>query len=403
MNDALEGPNLPPAFRLGAVLSAAFALAGCHHVPKNVIGSATPSPKSAIGSATPLYTISDVGPVMAEAINNKDQIVGDHPAGVFPHDKDVPDWDDYYSHGFVWQNGAVKDLGPFDGYYSDASQINERGQILGFASVPGSGENGLRHEHICLWDKGRAKDLSTLAGYKITGNAGLTVTGEVYLTGYHDKVTTTQHIFLYNRGRMRDLGPFGNKDVFARGANSKGQIVGALITGKKDSFPASDTFPDGQALPMTHPVLWTDGRLHDLGLPTGFTSGEADAINDQGQIIGDFRGHAANHKGRGYIHAFLWQAGKFQDLGTLGGWDSFPYAINNKGQVVGFAEIAHKSVMHGFLWDHGAMRDINSLVSKGSHWIDLPDATGINDRGQIVGAAGVVGAHYFHSYLLTPK
>src|SRR5271169_6412022 len=39
-------------------------------------------------------------------------------------------------------------------------------------------------------------------------------------------------------------------------------------------------------------------------------------------------------------HAFLWSNSAMQDLGTLGGANSFAYSINTAGQIVGQAEIA---------------------------------------------------------------
>jgi probable HAF family extracellular repeat protein len=55
-------------------------------------------------------------------------------------------------------------------------------------------------------------------------------------------------------------------------------------------------------------------------------------INDRGQIIGIT---SVRHQ-----HAFLWANGKRRDLGTLGGLESEPVAINERGQIVGISETA---------------------------------------------------------------
>jgi probable HAF family extracellular repeat protein len=66
---------------------------------------------------------------------------------------------------------------------------------------------------------------------------------------------------------------------------------------------------------------------------------------------------------------------RVEDLGTLGGTSSFAYAMNARGQVVGWSNSGPGvGDSHAFLYDHGTMRDIGPGV-----------AYGINDKGQVVG------------------
>jgi probable HAF family extracellular repeat protein len=74
------------------------------------------------------------------------------------------------------------------------------------------------------------------------------------------------------------------------------------------------------------------------------------------------------------------------------------HAINNAGQVVGYAELADGS-LHAFLWSGGSMRDLNSLIPANSGWV-LEDATGVNDAGQICGDGTHKGKT--RAFLLTP-
>ena len=55
------------------------------------------------------------------------------------------------------------------------------------------------------------------------------------------------------------------------------------------------------------------------------------AINASGQVAG------VAETSEGDIHAFLWDRGIMQDLGTLGGTDSDVHAINDAGHVTGLA------------------------------------------------------------------
>ena len=85
--------------------------------------------------------------------------------------------------------------------------------------------------------------------------------------------------------------------------------------------------------------------------------------------------------------AFPVSAGSFrvlEDLGTLGGSESFAYAINDKGQVVGESRIAGDQETHIFLYDHGHLVDLSVRYNIGSGSY-VPTANDINNRGQIVG------------------
>ena len=81
------------------------------------------------------------------------------------------------------------------------------------------------------------------------------------------------------------------------------------------------------------------------------------AINDVTQVTGtsDVAGDLTSH-------AFLWQNGVMQDLGTLpGDYYSVGYSINNLGQIVGQSCDVNRNC-RAFLWSKGTMTDLNTLV-----------------------------------------
>ncbi|MFZ6848572.1 HAF repeat-containing protein [Undibacterium sp. RuRC25W] len=123
-----------------------------------------------------------------------------------------------------------------------------------------------------------------------------------------------------------------------------------------------------------HAVFYDKGQLVKLELP-GETESEAKHINDRGEVIGYSKiGSVAT--------AFIRDRFRHQqELGTLGGPNSYGIAINNEGAATGFADTADGD-WHAFLYKPGAtLKDLGTLGGKISY------ASGINSLGQVAGTA----------------
>jgi probable HAF family extracellular repeat protein len=142
----------------------------------------------------------------------------------------------------------------------------------------------------------------------------------------------------------------------AEGINNSGQVVGYYGP--------------------VHAFIYTSGVIHDLA-PSGSFS-IAYGINSLGQVVGELSTSDGLH-----IHAFLYTGGSMQDLGTINGLgSSIAYGINNLGQVVGSASADNSLDQHAFLYTtNGVMQDLGTLGGDQSY------AQAINDSGNIVGNA----------------
>ncbi len=243
-------------------------------------------------------------------------------------------------------------------------------------------------------------DLGSLGGQDqgSSGNA-INLSGEVAGLS-QTKTAGVTHAALWTGKKTVDLGalaPLSSGSWSgATGINDSGQVVGSWAT----SVSSGDS----------HPWLYSNGTMTSLPEPSDLTGAacEANAINNNGQIVGGCRDASGND------HAVLWQNGTVTELGTLGGPRSFATAIDTNGQIVGWAATSTDAT-DGFLWSNGTMTDLGSFlpaainnngVMVGGQYIDrggtvqnlnnlipansgyqITNATGINDNGQIVALA----------------
>lgn len=119
-----------------------------------------------------------------------------------------------------------------------------------------------------------------------------------------------------------------------------------------------------------------DAAIYDLGLLDRRTNSTA-VTNRRNQTIVTLLVASGTSQSRA-THAFLWNAGRLTDLGTLGGATSIAYDLNDRGQVVGVADTAYGG-RYAFVWSaETGMRQLD-MLGLGA----IPRA--ITNGGQIVG------------------
>lgn len=247
----------------------------------------------------------------------------------------------------VKRGDRIRDLGP-----GETSAINNAGVIVGYSANDDGRAQAtmwLANGRRVLLDAGRAV-YSKAVGINDLGE----VVGARSLGGGSPSTATYWH-----RGRWRDLGVEGT----AVGINSLGVIVGQ---GPHDNTYLGFVLQNGT-------VTW-------LGSDFSYAA----AVNDAGQVVGSDLWVSS---------ARLWQQGQTVDLG-VGYYTSTAADINQGGEIVGFQWAAGSDHAFAVIWRKTAdgtyaAIDLNTLLrpeAVAAGWI-LVAATGINDRGDIIGAA----------------
>jgi len=135
-------------------------------------------------------------------------------------------------------------------------------------------------------------------------------------------------------------------------------------------------------------VLWasapTSYTIIDLGTFGGDRS-SALGINNRGDVVGFAQ------TGKGTTRGFLYSGGSLVDLGTLGGEESFAYRISDNGIIVGRAQDADGKY-HAFVTTtNGNTISLQALDPSADG--DYGVATGINMLGQVTGYFTTAGGH----------
>lgn len=262
------------------------------------------------GQTTDLGALSpsDNNCSISQAINDHGDMAGNSENGVIDPVVGLIEM-----RAVLWMNGKIIDLGTFGGNHSGAFSINNKREIAGFAlntvADPFSlfdlgifGSSNGTQTRAFIWRNGKMQDLGTLGGpdaFAGLVNEGGQVAGQSYTNSTPNPTTgiPTVDPFLWEDGRMIDLGSLGGTLGGPSAMNSRGQVVGS------SNLPGDN---------FAHGFLWDGSVLRDLGTFGGDTS-EADSVNDIGEVVG-----VADFPGDQLHDAFLWKNGVMTDLGNLG-------------------------------------------------------------------------------------
>jgi probable HAF family extracellular repeat protein len=271
-------------------------------------------------------------------INDFGQVVGFSETNVpDPNGEDICGFGTHLTcRPFLWQFFHMSALPTLGGNNAQASAINDRGQIAGFAenTTVDSGCPPNRIQLPVLWEKGKAQPLPTV-GSDPDGVA-FWINDQGQAVGYSGTCTAALHAVSWENGTAFPLPDLGTGAI-AQGINNQGQIVGTVGS------------PDGTT---QYGALWQNGAITNLGTLPGDFAAIATGINSKGQVVGSTWDSNFN-----WSHGFIWQDGVMTDLNTLFPASSNLFAtmankINERGQISGMAIVLsgpHAGNIHAFL------------------------------------------------------
>jgi len=300
------------------------------------------------------WTLVDIGALIggstdATAINEVGQVVGVELSAGYG----AP------TRGFLYDSnsGTIVDLGSLGGTYTYPYAINDAGQVVGQSSTSG------RSHRAFLYESGNMTDLGTFGGNSSYA-VGINNAGQI-------AINADSRAILYDHGTVTELGSLGGTYTTARAINDAGQVAGYSLTNGSRPMDA---------------FLYSQGKMNDIGASIGGSSNYAYGLNNAGQVVG---WALVKNNQQAFLHGGAARNPLFGPSGSVA------YSINDQGQIVGYA-----GGTGGFLYASGKMTRLDTLPEVVAAGWDTVNPLYINNRGQIVGEAYINDIS--HAILLSP-
>jgi probable HAF family extracellular repeat protein len=270
----------------------------------------------------------------------------------------------------------VTDVGVYPGPYSGVTWLGSSpsGVVMGTLGLQ-DGQPQVPAQPVA-WINGQVTTLGPPSvGYPYAVNASGQIVGEFAKYNYSTGSTGNSNYFLYSAGTFTDLGTFGSTDARAIRISDNGLIAAMVVAPDGTSSVVVDSSGRLVRIPSAAPGAYM--------LPT--------AINNAGQVVGQFSSPSGNGQG------FFYSAGKTIVLGALQGSSSnnsnWPSALSSNGIVVGqaYATNSLPGQAPGYIYQNGVMSRIPQY--QGNEFIPIS----VNSQGMVLGSAPI-GVNSFKSF-----
>ncbi len=230
----------------------------------------------------------------------------------------------------------------------------------------------------------------------------------------------TMHGVLWYRGLKADIraNRLGGPNSQAFGVNERGQVVGEAQTSVSngEDFCGFNFLGLPPSATACRPFVWQNGMIAELPNTLGGANAVANVINNRGDVVGF--AETNQHEPGCPVSRFapvIWQNGVMQQLPTFGGDpDGGVFGINDNGQAVGVsgscAPFNPNSQLylfesHAVLWQTGGVRAAATNLGSfgGTGAFAGNHACAINNRGQVVGHSDVTGDTTTYAFLWTKE
>lgn len=302
------------------------------------------------------YRITPIGdrPMAGYALNEKAEVVGSFQTATS------------VGRPFVWRNGVVVAL-PWantePSEYSEAIDINDKSEIVGFSS------DSLTGRFVgAIWRDDQFHELQGFAPSDFVQAIGINNLSQVIGLRNEDW-------FVWRNGHYSIQPPLRADDtVTLSDINDLGFAIG--------SSNSPYTRQDGRA------VVWVFGHPISLGTLPGTDFSFGNGINNLAQAVG-FSSNAATP---GVLSPWLWESGHLIALPTLraaDGYSSSPGRINDHGFIVGGSTLPNGDAQSRIAtaWQSGNVYDLNDLVRANDPfkpYLHLQVGIDVNNKGQIL-------------------
>ena len=331
----------------------------CNHLLLPALVAAVTLQQVAFAQCTK-YTLSPIGLsctgfIRPRAVSELGNVVGYFACG-FAEDR-----------AFIsWNGGSPSGLEFANQVWSRAYGINSLEHIAGTVDIVGLGTRPF------LYQDGKGITLPVLPNHD-TGE-GLDLNDSDVIVGYSANTQVGPVVACrWVNGVIEMLNLPQGPGANANGVNHVGQIVGYM-----------GFLPSGGL--AAEAFLWENGNVTPLGKPDDATNSNANAISDNGIIVGHFTTADPQGEGGYKPRALAWINGEMIDLGVLPGYlYSRAFDVNDTGYIVGYCNNPPSlgQGVKGFIWFNGQMMAVADLLAPQYSQYQVRLIYGISADGRI--------------------